>query len=1270
MSSDFTRILPIEITVRASQPELLTGLDVWLRLGLISESQVRKLSQKYLTCPLPQPIVVKPSSRITESDISQKITKKVQIPVQEKRSLLSQAWQAFKDELSVRWLLFLGVFLVVVSSGVLAATQWERFPAAGQYGVLWTYTLIFWGVGFWAGKQDKLQLTAQTLQTITLLLIPVNFWAIDTFGLWENPWEWITVAIASVTLTGITSILSQHKSILFFNFLGLTYLHWGWKILGFSLIAVYIAMIGTSIILRFIIPRQKQKAEESNKLTSIGIGFVVYALSVLLVRAIFVVHLPIQQLGLAIGICGWLLPVTSYQLPVSKQQSPIHKTLEVIGATLLFLGWLVSVEDFPWQAIAVSGLALHFCFQRLRRYWLRRDLLGIFIIGLQSLILIRELIPIQFRSDVINLSIEIAQSQTNPYTVYSITLFPYVIFVVWLTGWIYRQEKAKLASFGEWLTLGLGIILTLIGLANPTWRSLNLLLSTATLAYVTYRSIPIRVWLVYFTNFVGLLSISSTIDWWFPNLIQPIWATILLVLMVAEWSISILPFSTSNTLDKNISRSCWHIGIALSGISYMLLLNEVSLDNIYFVTSNKWVLLWLLTPLTLTAVASLKVEKRRIQAAFFSCGALILAQSLTLWQPEVRLISLGVATGLMLLNTRYLRHLLPAVIHLGFVISFIAALLWNHISISEWFLSSAIAIIFLWLLQSWLRKYTGTLAALYAQAADRWAITICSIELGLLTRYTVTSYQGLISTHWQYLATSILIGSAIIYRYWQQPHNLTIFGISWAVELALAEVILLASGSTLELATANISLGLLTLGFTYWLRKKQSRLSRITSLEILPLIYAVIGICLRFGYFTAYTGFLTLGAGLIGIGVGCRRRDWKPINYLSFVAISFACYELVIYQMLNSPAGSPADGFTLLAIVAAAIALIYRIFAWVWHLRGNNTFLNLSLGEFKIIAHIHWAIGSIFKLLAAGIAIESNPRLTPISIAVSLILAAYALIQGRDTDNQKSNDWWVYIGLVEIAATTVYARLIWTQLSILDPWRAILACIVALAIYQIPWSNWGWQPTPWHRTALVIPALMVLVTAENISYPSLLVVAAFYARIAIKQRNIRWSYVSLGFIDWTIARFLSEQNLTYILWYASIIGLSILYIAQFDPELIKPQKRQNRHHLRIFGSGIICLVALLYHQDTGLIPAIISLGFVFAGIGLQIRAFLFVGTTNFLLTAFYQLVVLILDYPFTKWVIGLMAGIILISIAANFEKRREQIITMLQNWFYQLSRWQ
>src|SRR4028119_1753022 len=312
MSSQPDR-LRIEVTVKASQPELLEGLDVWLRLGLISHTQVRRLSQTYLTCLLPQPAVTvfEPEPQVTASLASSTDWEIDTPPVKTpKQSRLSQMWYSLRDELSVRWLLFLGVFLVVVSSGVLAATQWRNFPAAGQYGVLWAYTVIFWVGSFWASQQRNLQLTAQTLRLITLLLVPVNFWAMDSFGLWRHPGEWIVVAIAAITLTTITLLHQEIRdnSSRFASsstlLLWLSYLHWGWHWSGFPFVAVYLGMVGTALVLpkRFGLSQSltpqvtSADAPAIDIQPSIGNSIIIYALTVLLGRAIFVIQLPVAQL--------------------------------------------------------------------------------------------------------------------------------------------------------------------------------------------------------------------------------------------------------------------------------------------------------------------------------------------------------------------------------------------------------------------------------------------------------------------------------------------------------------------------------------------------------------------------------------------------------------------------------------------------------------------------------------------------------------------------------------------------------------------------------------------------------------------------------------------------------------------------------------------------------------------------------------------------------------------------------------------------------------
>jgi hypothetical protein len=1308
MTSQPDRFVKIEVSVLASQPELLEGLDVWLRLGLITDTQVRRLSQRYLTCLLPEPVVATvPEPEVAASPVSSTDWAE-DTPVATPRirhSPLAQMWHSLRDELSVRWLLFLGVFLVVVSSGVLAATQWRNFPAAGQYGVLWAYTVIFWVGSFWAGKQRSLQLTAQTLRLITLLLVPVNFWAMDSFRLWRHPVEWVVVAIATVTLTTITLLhqdVRNHSSRIPSSavlLLFLSYLHWGWQWSGFPWIAVYIGMVGTAIFLpkRFAIaqtpPQQQQSEPDASSAplpniqlnTPIGSSIVIYALTVLLGRAIFGVRLPIEQLGLAIGICGWLFgrlgqsPETTGS-SVSTFQSRIW---ERVGASLLLIGWFVSFQEkVPWQATAVSGLGLWFATTRLKRFWLRIDLLAIFAIGLQAQWLLWRLLPVVWRQEAIAFFTQLTNSQNVPFVLLSVGLFPYVIGMVVLTDWLYRAGKPQLARFGEQLVFWFGLVLTLISLQNPTVRSLNLFLSTVTLASVTFRQTPTRTALVYITHVTGLLTLASVIDWQLPNLSQPVWAGILLVAMVVEWVFSCLPHSPI------WQRSAWHLGFVLSGLSYTLLWHEAYPYGIFGTSViTESMLLWLLTPLTLTGVASRTDEPRRGQASWLSVAALGMVQGLTLPLSGVRLISLGFATGLMLVNTRYLRKQAAAGITVGFALSFIGAVLWEGIPglprllAGDWFLAGAIAIIVLWFSRRLLLQRNGTLAALYAKASDDWATTLCCFELLMLTLHSLMVYLDepfllVDSPSWKYLLASCLIVAATVYRQWQQPTNEGIYAISWAVELGVAEAVILTGGSRLELATVNIILGLVTLFVSDgWLAQRRRTIS-LSSVETLPLLYAVLGTILRFGYFTSWTGLLTLGAALTGIGIGRRREKWKSLIYLCLAGISFAWYELVIYQMLQADGGSSADAFTILAGVAVAIAYAYRLLAWFWTLRSGEPLLSLSVAEIKMTAHIHWAIGSLLMVLAGAIATSTlndvaiAPRLTNVGITLCLLLAAYALVQGRQHLDPNTAYTWVYLGVTEVVATVVYARLIWTELSVLDAWFAVIGCAVAYGMYELPWNRWGWDKTPWRHSSLVLPAVTVLATTRVISDPSLLLVAGFYAWIAFRHPNIRFTYISVLLIDWAITRWFDRLHLSDSLWYATVFGLSLLYVAQFDPGLKQPQQRQSRHYLRVLGSGLICLVALLFHQDTGLLPGIISTISIFAGLILRVRAFLFVGTATFLLTAFYQLVILIARYPFFKWVVGLIAGIIFIGMAANFETRREQITSVFRNSRNELGDWE
>lgn len=1317
MSSPLERPLKFEIRLPDSHPQLLEGLDIWLRLGLISDTQVKELCREFLVCTVvlqPQPEAKTKVVFITPDPVQQLPVAALQSSsrrqTQQKPTepnFLSRILQSLGAELSVRWLLFLGVFLVVVSSGVLAASQWAKFPASGQYGVLFAYTLSFWGLSFWATRQNNLRLTAQTLLIATLLLVPVNFWAMDSFKLWQNPVDWIVVAIAWPTLTAITILLSKNRTIFpnlhpgklpLANILGLSYLHWGWQLRGFPLIAIYVATIATTVISIYhnLYQRQGDRSDRRRLNINLPASVIIYALLVLLIRAIFVTGVDVTQLGLAIGICGWLVTWLAEERGESREQGaggaedvtvifspspPFLSSLflwEKLGGILLFLGWLVSVINYPWQAIAVSGLGLWFLGNRLRRYSLKLDFAAVFVIGLQTVWLGWRLVPDSLQKLAIATGTQLTNSQNEPSALLGVALFPYIILMVALTDSLHRTQKRELAKFGELLTLLLGAFLTTIAIVNPALRSLNLLFSTITLAFITQRRSPSSLPLVYLTHIMGVLTFCSTINWLAPNLSQRVWASILLALMVAEWR-----FSVEEGLWQ---RSAWDVGLGLAAASFFLLWMNAESSWHGIADSQAYLgALWLVTPIALTGVANCTIIERRTTTRYLSVLAVGVAQLLTLQLPGIRLIGLAVGAGLMFANTRYLRNQISAVITEGFALSFMVALLWTgvpglpRLALGGWFVVGAIATLSLWLARTALSRRGNELGVIYAAASDKWAIALCGFELFSLTLHSVLIYSEFITSGFLYLAATAIALTAIIYRSWREPTNWAFYGIGWSLELLTAQMLEFGERSTVKIAfaecglpIANIALGLIAQLVGEWWRRRHQLEKLPSSLHILPLIYGAFSVLLRLNTFTEWTGLYSLGVALIIIGVGRRRENFKPLLYLGIIGVSISAYELLFYQMSQASGGALGDGLIAMSALGTSIMYAYRILS-----PRLVSYLRLTPQELKGIAHIHWVWSSCLLMAAIPLPIGVN-RL--VGLATGVFLIRYAIFQGRNSRTSPSilggitiAEMWVYLGLLEVAGMRVY----WRETAVgkfwagpLVPWNGAIACVVAYFLYILPWENWGWSKKPWQQAAYIIP-LIILWETRLQTYPITLVLAAgFYIFLAKVGENIRFTYISVALIDWALFRWFDSLHLTDVLWYVTPIGLSLLYIAQVDTKLRLPEYKTARHILRVLGSGLICGWATLFHQNTAWIPGVFSLIAIFAGLALRVRAFLYIGTAAFIITTIYQSVIFSLQYSFLKWVVGLLVGILLIYIAANFETRRAQITSLIRSAVDEFQSWQ
>ncbi|NJN75173.1 MAG: hypothetical protein HC796_01560 [Synechococcaceae cyanobacterium RL_1_2] len=744
---------------------------------------------------------------------------------------------------------------------------------------------------------------------------------------------------------------------------------------------------------------------------------------VLLVRGIFIERIPITQLGLAIGVCGWLVTDLNHTLKpkqwfienvtpqiwhelsdrvplaaglwaskqrVAKPLSSNSQLCQQLGMGLMVLGWLITLSEpsFMGQSVLICFLALQFLSQKVRFYRDLRDVSALFVIGLVTCWLAKTFIPSTLSQGILDGGVAVSGSHLMPTSIYAIGFFPYGLLWVWITGWLYYHHKPKMAALGENLTLIFAIGLTLLGWINPTWRSLNLLLSTLTLGYVTHRRLTILPGRVRLTHIYGLLTLGSLLQWFLPTPLQDFdgglqWGLILITIAIGEWLVHSHGVNfLGDGMGKDLwQRSCWYFGNLCAGLSYYVFL-ILYFDYGFTERSVLWGCAWLMIPIALTYVAQHQTQRRRKNVAHYAAGILIAAQVLTVHSLPSALIGWIVAMGLMIPITRYSRQVPTALLHIGFALALIVTVLTQYVDgITAWYVPTAILILGLHLFHHWAKRPPSGPSAsrppilkLYANAANLWALGLTFLSFtALAINYGALILDPSMANLDSLIATPIL-GVSLIYSYRHTKSSSVLYGGGWLVEFALTTIIALGPYSLFMVAQGNLLLGVGMVLIARFIPWPQLNLYHTKSWRGITIAYGLMALLWRIPYFNSYTGFVTMGAGLIWIAVESdyfwptpkRRRNHSLINYSGLALITIGIYDRVVYEMLQSSGGNPVDALTIFSLVAAVIALLYRGIVWYCQRQQQPRFLAIAIPNLLLVAHLHWAIGSLIKLFAVG----------------------------------------------------------------------------------------------------------------------------------------------------------------------------------------------------------------------------------------------------------------------------------------------------------------
>ena len=137
----------------------------------------------------------------------------------EPQSRVLRWFDTFLQEQNIRWILGLGMLILLGSSLMLVTSQWESYTSNWRLGILLGYTAGVHAVGQIAYRSLGLRKTGTGLMALTVMLIPLSFHALrwmhpqdvlSTTTLWEHGFVWLALIADTIFATFAAKRLFDH----------------------------------------------------------------------------------------------------------------------------------------------------------------------------------------------------------------------------------------------------------------------------------------------------------------------------------------------------------------------------------------------------------------------------------------------------------------------------------------------------------------------------------------------------------------------------------------------------------------------------------------------------------------------------------------------------------------------------------------------------------------------------------------------------------------------------------------------------------------------------------------------------------------------------------------------------------------------------------------------------------------------------------------------------------------------------------------------------